>query len=98
MKCGSSILGTDKPFDRRSNDQCEENCAGGKGGASVVWAIIIILVGLYIIVEVMKRVTDVPDWLEDFEFCWLVPVIIGIAIIATGIKMIFSNNKKDTSI
>jgi hypothetical protein len=87
-------MGTGKPFEKKYDDQCEENCAGGKGGASIFWAIIIILVGLYIIVEVMKRVTDVPEWLDDFQFCWLVPVIIGIAIIVTGIKIIFSNSKK----
>jgi uncharacterized membrane protein YvbJ len=93
-KCGSSLGGPHREHAKKPDDQCEENCAGGKRGASVFWAIIVILVGLFILIEVLKNTVGAPDWLEDLEFWWIIGVVIGIAIIITGIKILTSDDNK----
>ena len=93
-KCGSSLGGPHREHRRKHDDQCEENCAGGKRGASVFWAIIVILVGFFILIEVLKNTVGAPDWLEDLEFWWIIGVVIGIAIIITGIKILTSDDNK----
>ena len=93
--CGSPLRGTRRDYERHREDHCEEDCAGGKRGASVFWAIIIILIGLFIIWEFgIKNMPGAPGWMEDVEFAWIIPVVIAIAIIITGIKMITSDRDR----
>jgi hypothetical protein len=71
------------------DDDCERDCYGTQSGKSFFWGIIIVIVGAYIIFEfVIKEVADLPKWLSDFEFCWVVWVIVGIAIVAAGLRTI----------
>jgi uncharacterized membrane protein YhdT len=76
-------------------NRCEEECGSGKGGSSVFWAVIVILIGCWILFEFgLKNVKGLPDWVYSFEVWWIIPVVIGIAIIAAGIKMIMKKDKK----
>jgi len=34
--------------------------------------------------------SSLPDWLANFEFWWLIGLIIAVAIIVTGLRIIFS--------
>ena len=93
-KCGTSLTGSGKQWEKHQEDQCEEHCAGGKRGASAFWAVIIILVGLFIVIEVLKNTVGAPEWLEKLSFWWIIGVVIGIAIIITGIKILTANTEK----
>lgn len=75
---------------KRRDDECEEECSGGDKNMSWFWGAIIIIIGLWIVFEfgVKNVVDDIPDWLEDFEFCWLIWIVVGIAILAAGFRMI----------
>ena len=54
----------------------------------IIWGVIIALIGLYVVIEFgLKNVQGMPDWITNFQFWWIIPVIIGIAIIIAGIKM-----------
>ncbi len=91
-KCGTSLKGMAKPHDR--NDKCEEECVAGKNSpiSPIFWGIVVILVGLWILFELVLKDTGVyenlPTWLQNFEFWWLIGLIIAIAIIVTGIRII----------
>ena len=91
-KCGTSLTGTKKDYEKDWEKRCEEECAGGKHGAPVFWGIIVILIGLWIIFEfVLKNIgvlEGLPSWIQNFEFWWLIALVIAIAIILTGIRMI----------
>jgi len=89
-KCGTSLTGAKKA----DEDQCEEACVAGKRSplASIFWGVIIILVGLWIIFELVIPQTELanrlPSWFVNFEWWWLIGLIIAIAIIITGIRLI----------
>ena len=90
-KCEESLKGKPKKHEDQWDKRCEEECAGGKKGAPIFWGIIVIIIGLWIISEfVVKRIWPeyLPDWFNNFEFVWLIALIIAIAIIITGIRMI----------
>ncbi len=49
---------------------------------------IIALIGLFIVIKLgLKNVEGMPPWITDFQFWWVIPVLIGIAIIVAGIRM-----------
>jgi ribosomal protein L40E len=91
-KCGTSLTGKVKP--RKKNDPCEDECAVGERSpfSSIFWGAIVILVGLWILFEVVLRQTslydNLPDWMQNFEFWWLIGLIIAIAIIMTGVRIL----------
>ena len=93
-KCGASLTDKKKDYEKEWDKLCEEECAGGKHGAPIFWGIIVILIGLWIIFEfVLKNIPqqDLPTWLlwiHDFEFFWIFALLIAIAIIITGIRII----------
>ena len=59
------------------------------------WGVIIILVGAFIIWEfAIKNVVDLPDWLKDFEFCWVAWVIVGIAIVVAGLRAVTWSSRR----
>jgi ribosomal protein L40E len=97
-KCGTSLIGKGKTH--KKDDPCDEECVVGKRSpfSSIFWGIIVILVGLWILFEaVIKRNENIssqlPDWLVNFEFWWLIGLIIAIAIIMTGVRILV--NRKD---
>jgi len=90
--CGASLNGSKKDYEKKCEDRCEEDCAGGKrGGPPVFWGIIVILVGLWILFEfVIKNIEglNLPTWIQDFNFGWLFALLVAIAIIVTGVRII----------
>jgi len=93
-KCGASLTGKTKI--RTRDDACEEECAFGKQSknAPVFWGVIVILIGIWFLFEVVIKNTTLTDSLPpeivEFEWWWLIGVIIVVAIISTGVKMIIN--------
>ena len=91
-KCGASLTG--KVKGRKKEDPCEEECVANKKSpfSSIFWGIIVILVGLWILFEVVLRSTgfyeQLPGWLQNFEFWWIIGLLIAIAIVLTGIRIL----------
>jgi hypothetical protein len=81
-KCGASLTGAK----RKEREECEE-CAGSSRSSSIIWGAIVIFIGLWIIVDL--GLSNIPgfSWLGNLEFWWIFPVIIGIAIIIAGIRI-----------
>jgi len=46
------------------------------------------------VIEVLKNTVGAPEWLEKLSFWWIIGVVIGIAIIITGIKILTANTEK----
>ena len=100
-KCGASLMETTRrrrqeEWDRR----CEEDCAGGaKGnrGWSIFWGLVIIIVGIWLIFEVvlknLARSVEGLEWVNtiNFEFWWVIIGIFALLIIITGLRMIARN-------
>jgi hypothetical protein len=90
-KCGTSL--TEPGKDYKKEDKCEEECVTGKRSpfAPIFWGLIVIILGLWILFEVVIKNTDLfnslPTWLQNFEFWWLFGLIIAIAFILTGIRI-----------
>ena len=91
-KCGDSLTGSKKDHEKECENSCEKECAGGKHhGPSFFWGAVVILIGLWILFEfVLKNIEglNLPTWLQEFEFWWLFALIIAIAVIATGVRML----------
>ena len=86
--CGASLGAVRKDTEKECENQCEDECHGGPRGGSIIWGVIIALIGLFIVIEFgLKNVEGMPPWIADFQFWWIIPVIIGIAIIIAGIRM-----------
>jgi len=94
-KCSTSLKTTGKTSKKEQDDKCEEDCAVGKQSplSKFFWGAVVILIGLWIIFSLVLPRTELrsslPDWLINFEFWWLIGLIIAIAIIATGIRILF---------
>ena len=95
-KCSTSLKTTEPIRKKDHEDKCEEECAVGKQSPyqNLFWGIIVILVGLWIIFSLILPETEfgqnLPSWLVNFQFWWLIGLIIAIAIIVTGLRIIFS--------
>jgi len=89
-KCGESLTGSKK----KKDDRCEEDCVCGEksSGAPTFWGVVVILIGIWILFTVVIPNTplkdSLPPELVNFEWWWLIGVVIVIAIIGTGIRMI----------
>ena len=94
-KCGASLTGSVKDRKKEHDDRCEEECAVGKHSpfAKFFWGAIVVLIGLWIIFSLVIPETeladDLPSWLVNFEFWWLIGLIIAVAFIVTGLRIIF---------
>ncbi|UCD12883.1 MAG: zinc-ribbon domain-containing protein [Thermoplasmatales archaeon] len=88
-KCGASLTGV-----KKEKDRCDEACVVGEHSplAPVFWGIIVILIGLWIIFGLVIPQTELkdrlPSWLVNFEWWWLIGLIVAVAIIITGIQII----------
>lgn len=86
--CGSSLTGK-RDLEKEWEDRCEEECSGGSRHGSLFWGLIIACIGLWIVFEFgLKNIEGLPSQLYDFEFGWIIPVIIGLAILIAGIRII----------
>ena len=96
-KCGLTLKGAAKG--QHKDDKCEEECVVGKRNpiAPIFWGIIVILLGLWILFEVVLKNTSIynelPSWLQNFEFWWLIGLIVAVAVIMTGIRIIVNKDK-----
>ena len=86
--CAAPLRG--RPKHKDPGKECEDECSKGSGGSSWFWAVIIIVIGLWVVFEFgvrnMVDETDLPTWLQECTFGWVIPVIIGIAIIMAGVR------------
>ena len=95
-KCGLSLKTTGYISKKEHDDKCEEECAVGKQSpvAKYFWGFVVILVGLWIIFSLVLPQTELasslPSWLLNFEFWWLIGLVIAIAIIVTGLRIVLS--------
>ena len=92
-KCSTALKGTAKDRKKEHDEKCEEECVAGQRSpfAKFFWGAIVILIGLWIIFNLVIPQTDLasrlPNWLVNFEFWWLIGLIIAVAIIMTGIRI-----------
>ena len=90
--CGASLTGK-KDREKEWEDRCEEECSGGSRHGSFLWGLIIICFGLWVVFEFgLQQIDGIPAWVSEIDFGWIFPVIIGIAIVISGIRII---TKKD---
>ncbi len=82
---GAGVVGVRE----QRRDQCDDGCSGGSRRGSWFWAIIVILIGLWIIFEFgLKNIRGLPPELANFELWWIFPIVIGIVVIALGVGML----------
>lgn len=73
---------------RHRDDRCEEDCAGEGKAPHWIWGVIVVLIGLYVIIEFgLKNIEGVPNEIKDFEFWWIIPVLIGVLILLAGLRI-----------
>jgi uncharacterized membrane protein YvbJ len=93
-KCGAILDLSIKDRKKDHDDRCEEECAVGKQSpfAPIFWGLIVIIVGLWIIFSLVipqtAFVENFPSWLVNFDFWWVIGIIIAIAFIITGLRII----------
>lgn len=95
-KCGLPLSSEGKFQKKDVEERCEEECpAGGKKGAPIFWAILLILIGLVIIFEGILKNISLPGsllWVHDINFGLIFAAIIGILFIIWGLRLF---SKKD---
>ncbi len=84
MKCGASLL--EIKHEGYKDDDCV--CEGNNRNplVPIFWGIAVILIGLWIIFQFVIP-SNYLSSLQDFSFCGLVFLIIALAIILTGIRI-----------
>jgi uncharacterized membrane protein YvbJ len=94
-KCSTALKGTGKITKKEQDDKCEEECAVGKQSpfAKVFWGALIIIIGLAILFNVVIENTSLKDQLPkelvNFEFWWIIGLLIAVAFIVTGLRLAF---------
>jgi len=96
-KCGAKLKPTAKEYEKEWENQCERECESGTEGRGlwrIFWGIVIILIGLWILFElVLKNLAEqfpnqnIP--VIDFQFWWIIGAVLGVIIIVSCIKIIF---------
>jgi uncharacterized membrane protein YvbJ len=89
-KCGATLDISKKAHEKEFDRRCEDECAGGKGGRgwAIFWGVIIILVGLFIILEMVFKNMLKLDIMSQVEFGWIIAAVIGIFIVILGVRII----------
>ena len=85
-KCGASLTVIKKGHEK--DDDCV--CSGSEQNplVPVFWGIVVILIGLWIVFSFVIPRSYLPAGLQDFS-CWgLISLIIAIAIILTGFRIL----------
>lgn len=87
--CGSPMSGARRDWDKQAEKECEETCSGKGRSGSLFWGIVVILIGVWIIINfVVSEIEGLPQWVYDFDFWWVFALIIGCLFIFLGIKSI----------
>jgi uncharacterized membrane protein YvbJ len=89
-KCGAPLDISKKVHEKELNRRCEDECAGGSGGRgwAIFWGIIIILVGLFIILEMVFRNILKLEIMNTEIYGWIIAAVIGIFIVILGVRII----------
>jgi uncharacterized membrane protein YvbJ len=92
--CGADLTTGARGPRRREEDRCNEECSGrGKGGL-LFWGVIVALIGIGIIISAISNyLPNPPSWLVDFNWWWLVLVVIGVAVLVAGVRMLIRASK-----
>ncbi|UCF08088.1 MAG: hypothetical protein JSW28_10695 [Thermoplasmata archaeon] len=86
--CGAPLYGPPKDTGKEWEQRCEKECQQG-GKAPIIWGLLIILVGLFVIWEfALKNLPNIPAWIIDLPYCGIVFLVIGLLIILIGVKAI----------
>ena len=98
-RCGEPLAGYHSIPDQEWERRCEDECTGRKKyNMSFIWGIIIILIGLWILFNFGLRgsffIFNYDNPISNLV--WVIPVVVGLIIIAIGVKMI--NKNKDQSV
>lgn len=98
-KCGNNLHGPTSgpgpapahppPGRGKEDEECERDCKGSDRESAVWWAIIVIIIGAWVMWEFgLRHLVDEPDWMSDDFFCTAIWIMIGIAILAAGVRMV----------
>jgi ribosomal protein L40E len=85
-KCGLTLSGKIKKHE--SDDDCV--CGSDKQNpfVSVFWGIVVILFGLWVIVNFVIPKDSLPAGLHDFTFWGFLLIVFALAIILTGFRIL----------
>ena len=93
-KCSTALKGTAKDRKKEQDEKCEEECAVGQKSpyAKLFWGALIVIIGLAILFNVVIENTpslkeQVPDVLKNFDFWWIIGLLIAVAFIVTGLRI-----------
>ena len=92
-KCATILKGSAKDLKKEQDDKCEEDCAVGKQSpyAKFFWGALVILIGLAILFnDVIENTTlgdGLPAFIKNFDFWWIVLLLIAVAFIITGLRI-----------
>ena len=84
IKCGASLSNIKHEYYKDDDCVCEGNNRNPL--VPVFWGITVILIGLWIIFQFVIP-NNYLSSLQDFSFCGLIFLIIALAIILTGIRI-----------
>jgi hypothetical protein len=92
-KCGAPLHGAAVPQWQPKREDCDRGdqqpCTGTKRGDALFWGIIVILVGIWILIEfALKNALPSSHWIHSLEIWWLFGLIIGVAIIIAGLRLV----------
>ena len=102
-KCGTNLHGPTTgptpgpptPGKGREDEECERDCKGSDRNNAIWWALIVIIIGSWIVWEFgLKHVVDAPKWLDDDVFCTAIWVMVGIAVVAAGVRMMMRKTRQ----
>jgi len=85
-KCGISLNGKIKEYEK--DDDCV--CSGSKQNpfVRVFWGIVVVLFGLWVIFSFVIPQSYLPRGMHDFSFGGLIILIIALAIMLTGFRIL----------
>lgn len=107
LKCGTNLHGPSTgpvpgptpgpatPGTGREDEECEGDCQGSDRESSIWWALIVIIIGAWIVWEFgLKHVVDTPKWLDNDVFCTAIWIMVGIAVVAAGVRMMMRKTRQ----
>lgn len=93
--CGATLMTGKVDTDKEWENRCNEGCSGRGRSGAWFWGIIVVLIGLWFILEVgLRNIRNLPTWLTDIEWGWIFGVVIGAVILAVGVNMIIKASRR----
>jgi hypothetical protein len=79
----------------RQQDDCERDCQGSPGEQRWFWGVVVIIIGIWIVVQFgLGNIVDLPKEVEDFEFCWVIWIVIGVAVLMAGVRIVLRSGRE----